>query len=117
MQTSAPNFIATAKLIWLQHSGAEVRIVARVGVPYPLDDRTWACAAELQGVDSRYLDIFGGSSMQALNLAIGVVAARLGHLLERGERLVDADDPRCAWDYGMLHSTFGRHAPGAPDRA
>jgi hypothetical protein len=116
MRTSAPNYIAIEQLIWLQRDGGQVRIVARVGVPYPADDGTWACAAELQGVDPRYADVCGASSMQALNLATALIATRLGHLLERGERLVDAEDPGCAWDDEMLHSIFGLHRLRAPER-
>src|SRR5476651_726069 len=109
MRTSAPNYIATEQLIWLRHDGSQVRIAARVGVPYPVDDGTWACPAELQGVDPRYPDVCGASSMQALSLATALVATRLSHLLERGERLVDAEDASCAWDDEMLHSIFGLH--------
>ena len=62
MRTSAPNYIATEQLIWLQHDGTQSRIVARIGLPYPVDDGTWACPAELQGVDARYPDVCGASS-------------------------------------------------------
>ena len=117
MQTTEPNFIATEQLIWLRHDGTQVRIVARVGLPYPEDDGAWACAAELQGVDPRYPDVCGASSMQALNLASALLATRLGHLLERGERLVDAEDTTCAWDEEMLHSIFGLHGLRTPRRA
>ena len=109
MRTTAPNYIATEQLIWLQPDGRRARVVARIGLPYPVDDGTWACAAELEGVDPRYPDICGASSMQALNLATALIATRLGHLLERGERLVDAEDPSCAWDDEMLYSIFGLH--------
>jgi hypothetical protein len=115
MRTSAPNYIATEQLIWLHHDGSQARIVARVGLPYPMDDGTWACPAELQGVDPRYPDVCGASSMQALNLATALIATRLSHLLERGERLVDAEDTSCAWDEEMLHSIFGLHGLRSPE--
>ncbi len=116
MRTTAPNYIATEQLLWLQPDGSQTRIVARIGLPYPVDDGTWACAAELQGVDPRYPDVCGASSMQALNLASALLATRLGHLLERGERLVDAEDASCAWDDEMLNSIFGLHGLRAPER-
>jgi hypothetical protein len=117
MRTTAPNYIATEQLLWLQPDGSRTRIVARIGLPYPVDDGTWACAAELQGVDPRYPDVCGASSMQALNLASALLATRLGHLLERGERLVDAEDASCAWDDEMLNSIFGLHGLRAPEPA
>ena len=117
MRTTAPNFIATEQLIWLRQDGSQARVVARVGVPYPVEDGHWACAAELQGVDPRYPDVCGASSMQALSLATALVATRLGHLLERGERLVDAEDTDCAWDDEMLHSIFGLHGLRSARRA
>ena len=117
MQTSKPNYIATEQLIWLRRDGSHVRIVARVGLPYVLNDGTWACPAELQGVDPRYADVCGASSMQALNLATALVATRLGHLLERGERLVDAEDASCAWDDEMLHAIFGPRGLREPQAA
>ena len=117
MRTTAPNYIATEQLIWLQHDGSQARIVARVGLPYPVDDATWACPAELQGVAARYPDVCGASSMQALNLATALIATRLSHLLERGERLVDAEDTSCAWDDEMLQSIFGLHGLRSPERA
>ena len=114
MRTSAPTFIATEQLLWLQQDGSQARIVARIGLPYALNDGTWACPAELEGVDQRYPDVCGASSMQALNLATALIATRLSHLLERGERLVDAEDTDCAWDDEMLSSIFGLHGLRAP---
>ena len=55
--------------------------------------------------------------MQALNLATALIATRLSHLLERGERLVDAEDHSCAWDDEMLHSIFGLHGLRSPEPA
>ena len=117
MRTTEPNYIAIEQLLWLRPDGTQSRIVARLGLPYPVDDGTWACAAELQGVDARYPDVCGASSMQALNLASALIATRLGHLIERGERLVDAEDTSCAWDDEMLHSIFGLHGLRAAERA
>ena len=117
MRTSAPNYIATEQLLWLKQDGTRTFVVARLGLPYPAADGNWACAAELQGVDARYPDVFGASSMQALNLASALLATRLGHLLEHGERLVDAEDTSCAWDDEMLHAIFGLHGLRAPERS
>ena len=116
MRLSEPNYIAMEQLIWMRRDGGQVDVVARVGLPYPADDGNWACPAELHGVDPRYPDVCGASSMQALSLATALVATRLGHLLERGERLVDAEDTSCAWDEEMLHSIFGLHGLRAPER-
>ena len=114
MRIAEPTYIAIEELVWLQPDGLQARIVARVGLPYRMDDGVWACPAELEGVDGRYPDIGGASSMQALNLAIGLIAERLGHLLERGERLVHAEDVDCPWDNESLASVFGRRGASAP---
>jgi len=117
MRTTAPNLIATEQPIWLRQDATRARIVARVGLPCPVDDGTRACPAELQGVDARDPDVCGASSMQALSLATALVATRLSHLRERGERRVDAEDTRCAWDDEMRHSLFGLHGLRTGTRA
>jgi hypothetical protein len=65
-----------------------VRIEAKLGKPYKVDAHSWACPAALDGIDGRYPDIVGGNSMQALSLALGLIAARLGHMLEDNAQLV-----------------------------
>lgn len=102
MLTKTPRFIASLSILWLRSDGAETLIEANIGEPYQIDEQTWACPASLVGVDGRYPDIVGGSSLQALSLALGLVKSRLGHMLEDKAKLVYPED-RTEWDI----STFG----------
>jgi hypothetical protein len=79
-----------------------------VGAPYLAEGAMYRCPVELVGVDGRYPDIAGDGSLQALCLAIRLLATRLGHLLQAGERLVYADDRSTDWDSGSLDNLFGR---------
>ena len=107
MRTETPQFIATKQLLWLRHDGTDVLITARIGTPYQVDATTWACATEIDGVDGRRADLFAGSSLQALSTALRMVATRLAHLLDRGERLVHPEQRDCAWDGRTLEAVFG----------
>jgi hypothetical protein len=112
-RTDTPDFMASYELTWLKADDSEVRLVARVGVPYRVGDREWACAAELEGYDGGAFDIRGGSSMQALCLAIGFVRTRLGHLVAKDGRLRDVeggDD----WGLDEIDMVFGRRSAAAP---
>jgi hypothetical protein len=112
LKTQEPKFIASEEITWLKKDGSEVRVVARVGTPYQMGGGGWRCPAQLEGADSRYPDVVGESSMQAISLAMRLIASRLGHLLEDGERLVYSDGTR--WDRDSLRAVFG--AIDEPDR-
>ena len=116
MRTNTPNYIATYQLVWSKQDGSETRIVVRVGAPYPIDERTWACACELEGHGGRTLDIHGGSSMQALCLAINLVRSQLAHLIETGERLLYAEGGG-DWDLNQIDVVFGRGFVALPGAA
>jgi hypothetical protein len=106
-RTDTPNFIASYELTRLKADGSEGRLVARVGVPYRIGEHEWACAVDLDGDVGRAVDIRGGSSMQALCLAIGFLRTRLGHLVAKNERLQHAgggDD----WGLDEIDLVFGR---------
>ena len=92
-----PRFIASEDILWLRADGSETLIEARVGEPYQVDTVTWACPAALDGVDGRYPDIVGGSSLQALSLALKLIATRLGHMLADNAQLVYPED-RSPWN-------------------
>jgi len=106
-RTDTPNFIASYELTWLKADGSAVPLVARVGVPYRIGEHEWACALDLEGDVGRAVDIRGGSSMQALCLAIGFLRTRLGHLVAQNGRLRHpggGDD----WGPGEIDAVFGR---------
>jgi hypothetical protein len=104
------NPIAKEELLWVRKDGSEVAVVAQIGMPYQVDEYSWACPAELYGVESQYPDMHGASSMQALNLAIRLIRTRLGHLLEDNETLFYPSDKEVKLDTGFLDNVFG-YAP------
>ncbi len=106
MTIENPTFIATEEILWLRADGTEVLIQAAIGMPYREADE-WACAVALTGVDGRYVDAVGESSMQSLNLAMRLIRQRLGHLLDAGEILVHQDDRTSYWDLDLLNAIFG----------
>jgi hypothetical protein len=99
-------FIATQSILWLRADGTEMMIEAKIGAPYLVDDQTWACPASLEGVDGRYPDVVGEGSLQALALAIRLIARRLGHMLEDNAQLVYPSD-RSPWDLSSHAAVFG----------
>jgi hypothetical protein len=101
-----PTFIAIQEIVWQRADNDEVLIQACIGQPYE-QGAAWACPAALIGVDERYPDIVGESSMQALQLAIRLIRQRLGHLLDAGEVLVYLDDRDSRWDIDSLNTVFG----------
>jgi len=101
-----PVFIATQSILWLRSDGTEVMIEAKIGTPYMVDERTWACPACLEGVDGRYPDIVGEGSFQALSLAMRLIANRLGHMLKDSAQLVYPVD-RSPWDWVSHAAVFG----------
>ena len=108
METSEPRFIASYELRWLKADGSEVSVTARVGIPYESGDGEYRCPVEIEGFDGRYPDIAGASSLQALCLAIQLLANRLNDLLQEGGRLVYPDDSSTEWRSDSLNSLFGR---------
>lgn len=112
MRTEKPRFIASERILWLRSDGTETYIVANVGEPYQLDPERWACPASLDGVDGRYPDIHGSSSLQSLCLAIRLVSTRLGQMLDDKETLLYPSDRTCAWDLQSFDAVFGKRDPG-----
>lgn len=107
MNESISNVIATDEILWLRRDGSEVLIKVVLGAPCQVGEDEWACPAWLQGVDSRYPDIRGETSLQALCLAVRLISTRLWHLLESGENLVYPGDRSCRWTTESLCATFG----------
>lgn len=69
--------------------GSVTEISLIVGAPYrlPGEPETWACPCELTGLYSRFVDICGGSSLQALCLALSLLRKLLEAEIERGGRI------------------------------
>lgn len=109
MRTETPQFIASASILRLRSDGSEMMIDAKIGTPYQVDARAWACPASLEGGDGRYPDIVGEGSFQSLSLAVQLIARRLGHMLDDNEQLVYPSD-RSPW-------TWSSYATGTPSRS
>lgn len=108
MKTAITDPIAIQEFIWVHKDGYEVPVIARIGKPYKIDEYSWACPAELLGVDSQYPDLQGEGSMQALCLAIQLIKTRLGHMLEDNETLCDINNKEDKWSEKQLQIMFGR---------
>jgi hypothetical protein len=66
------------------------------------------CPVETIGLDGRYPDIGGESSLQALCLAIRLLSTRLDDLLKKGGPLVLPGDLSSGWNGESLKNVFGR---------
>ena len=69
--------------------GVRRRVTLRVGKPYKRSPRDWACPAEIRGLETRYPDMSGANSMQALCLAVAIVRMRVEDFIAKGGRLFD----------------------------
>ena len=107
MKIANPTFMATEEILWLKADGTEVLIQALIGIPYK-SGNAWACPAALIGVDDRYVDLIGESSLQSLSIALRLIRQRLGHLLDSGEKLAYPDDKDGRWDMKSLDVVFGK---------
>ena len=95
--------------------GRKKQVRARVGKPYRISTREWACPVEIRGFESRYADIRGVDSLQALCLATSLIRLRLEDVLSKGGTLLDVDDDS-EWDRRAVLAAFGASASlsGAP---
>jgi hypothetical protein len=93
--------------------GRTKRVRARVGRQYKVSDRDWACPVEIRGFESRYPDISGVGSMQALCLATGLIRMRIEDILSKGGAVLEIDDDS-KWDLRAVRATFGASLSGTP---
>lgn len=84
--------VASLKLIEIAASGRRTPIHVEVSCPRPDGRGAWACAIRVDGLDSTARDIYGEDSLQALCLGLQLVRTHLVGVLQRGGRLVYADD-------------------------
>lgn len=84
--------VATLELIEVAASGARTPIHVAIGRPRPDGRGAWCCFVVADGVDHKARDIFGEDSLQALCLGLEFVRIQLDSVLERGSRLVHADE-------------------------
>jgi hypothetical protein len=79
--------IAATDLLWISAEGVRQPLRVRVGRPYEVSEREWACPCAMDGGDGRHPDIRGSDSLQALTLALRLLRLRLEDLLETGGTL------------------------------
>ena len=84
-----------------------VEVVARLGNPKNVGNEEWTCACITRfGTEERSIDIHGGDSMQALQLAMATLDVELQHGAKvRGGTLYYFDEPFISilQDSGMQH--------------
>jgi hypothetical protein len=87
------NYIAERRLLYSSKgSNARKEFVIRIGAPYsvesvagsPVVESCSACHVEIEGIDERYSEVYGGDSIQAINLA-----TNLGPFLRRLQKKYD----------------------------
>jgi Domain of unknown function (DUF6968) len=81
------EIIAETKCFAVFGNGERKLLHLVVGRPYRIDDRSWACPVQLEGLHEKIPNIVGGDSWQALGLAIGLIRQLLGYLVEEGGKL------------------------------
>src|SRR5262245_53214188 len=108
--------VGQEEFIFLFPDGTKTRVGMRVGKPYSVGERDWACPCELTGLDGRHPDIRGGSSMQALTLAISLLRRRVEDFIEKGGKVLDAESEE-EYPFAGIWATFGAvglNRAGAP---
>jgi hypothetical protein len=81
--------IARTEMTGVYSDGHEIDIIAKVGKPTQVNDQDWACSIELEPLHSNLNNIHGVDSMQALNLASGLLYNLLSGFLEKGGKLLN----------------------------
>jgi hypothetical protein len=71
-------------------TGERIPITVEIGQPIA-DGASWRTPVAIHGLDGRLCDICGEDSLQSLSLALELVKRRLQSIIERGERLTDAE--------------------------
>jgi len=84
--------VASFQFVFQLLDGSRRPVQLRVGKPYMISTIEWACPVELNGLEPRYPDIRGGGSMQALSLALELIWRRLQDFLEKGGKVLDAEN-------------------------
>jgi hypothetical protein len=99
--------VAGRELVGERANGERFNIAIRIGMPYQVNDVSWACPVAADGIDRKLADMHGIDSWQALLLAIGLVRNRLEHFLETGGKLYWPDNPSLEI---TLYDIFGGRA-------
>jgi hypothetical protein len=86
--------VATLELVEVASDGERKPIRVEIGRPH-LDGRgSWACPVIVTPVSNEVREIHGEDSMQALCLGIRFVRSMLQSVVDRGNRLLHADEDK-----------------------
>jgi hypothetical protein len=94
-------------MLWRRPDGTSVEITAKFTVPACGSDGRWSCFVSIDGIDNSPEEVAGGSSMQAVKLALDHLSSRMRYLLNKGEVLSFVDEPDDHWDEEAIHLVFG----------
>lgn len=100
------DVVASAEFLLLDRDGSNRRASLRVGRPYEVSSDEWACPVEISGFEPRYSDAHGGTSLQALCLAIMLARSRVQDFISKGGKVLDVDDGH-EWDAKTIAAVFG----------
>lgn len=85
------EIIAETEIFAVSAKGEKQRPRVAVGRPYCVDDVSWACPVQLEGLQNNLCDAVGIDPWQALALAVGLIRQLLGYYVEDGGRLYCAE--------------------------
>ncbi len=80
--------IAEEKLVCLWPDGRRIGLHVRIGRPYVVDDLEARCPVAPDGLHGDLRDVSGGSSLQALVLALRLVRTLLRDVVDRGGKIL-----------------------------
>lgn len=81
------EIIAEREIFAISPDGEKKILTIAVGKPYQVDDVSWACPVQVEGLNKKLSDVVGIDSWQALGLAFALVRQLLGYYLEDGAEL------------------------------
>ena len=99
--------IAEQAILWRRSDGTSVEITAKITAPASGSEGRWSCYVSIDGIDNNSEEVVGGSSMQALKLALDHLSSRMRYLLKKGEVFSFVDEPDDQWDEEAIHLVFG----------
>lgn len=106
------EIIAKLDIIGIKPDGEKIKIVGRIGKPYPIKENKdideWACPVSLKPLYKQLHDAHGGGSFQALCLASNLLLNLLEGFVENGGQLTHDDGtefPIEAYSFASSKST------------
>jgi hypothetical protein len=104
--------VAAQDFIFLGSDGDRREVKIRIGKPYEVSAIEWACPSEILGYEPRYPDAHGGSSLQAICLAVLLLRSRVEDFMSKGGRVLGLED-NLEWDSKGIAATFGASGANA----